>query len=107
MDKHRERKLFAVEDTFFISGRGLILDPGPHFDAFGGDSRSHSCSISIKRPDGSEIETLARFFKAFLSPLAAQKRYLERGRYECLCPNLTKDDVPIGSEVWTVEAQQL
>src|SRR5208337_2384973 len=87
------RRLFTVEDTFLIQGRGLVPVPGivPQ-----GDERFRiGDKIRLKRPDGSEIEW-------------------QIGGLEMLCPrprpdevvillkSLTKDDVPAGTEVWSV-----
>ena len=102
MDK-QAHKLFTVEDTFTISGRGLVATPGPPFSTFGTDGRTHSCSVEVRRPDGSVLVMQAHFYLAHLSPLEAQKRYLERGCYECLFKGASKADVPIGSKIWQVE----
>jgi hypothetical protein len=86
------RLLFVVEDTFAITGRGLVLVPGILPE---GDERFRvGNSILLRKPDGSTVETRI-------------------GGLELLCPNprhdvvimlkdRTKADVPIGTEVWSV-----
>jgi len=99
-----DRKLITVEDTFQITGRGLVIIPGPPFNTFGTNGRSHSCSVVIKRPDGSPLVAQAHFYTAFFEPMEARLRYLERGNYECLLPDLAKSDVPVGSEIFERKA---
>ena len=98
------RRLFTVEDTFTISGRGLVAEYGPPFSTFGTNGRTYSCSVEIKRPDGSVLVTQADFYMAHFQPLEVQRRYLERGCYACLLKGATKADVPVGSEVWETDA---
>ena len=103
MDK-KARKLFTVEDTFMITGRGLIVEQGPPFSTFGTDGRTHSCSVEVKRPDGTALVAQADFYMAHFQPLEAQKRYLERGCYVCMLKGVAKIDVPVGSDIWEANA---
>jgi hypothetical protein len=96
------KRLLTVEDTFQITGRGLVVVPGPPFDTFGTDGRTYPCSVLVKRPDGSTLVAQAHFYMAFFEPLEAQMRYLERGRYECVLRGVSKHDVPVGSEIYEV-----
>lgn len=75
--------LFTVQDRFLVTGRGLILVPGI------GDKKANvGDSINILKPDQTIIETTIRGigFNEFRDILVGK--------------DLTKDDVPIGSEVW-------
>lgn len=85
------RRLFVVEDTFVVEGRGLVLVPGilPEGD----ECFRVGDPILIRRPDGSDIATRI-------------------GALELICPNtrgdvvimlkeLVKADVPVGTEVWS------
>jgi len=86
------RRLFVVEGTFAIKGRGLVLVPGILPE---GDERIRAGDlIELRKPDGSAIATRI-------------------GGLELVCPNprgdvvimlkeLAKTDVPIGTEVWSV-----
>jgi hypothetical protein len=80
--------LFKVEDHFMITGRGLILVPG-----LGDKKASVSDPIKIIRPDQTSIETSIRGigWNEFRDILVGN--------------DLTKDDVPIGSEVWLNKEQ--
>jgi hypothetical protein len=88
------RRLLVVEHTFAIKGRGLVLVPGiiPEGDE---RFRMGDC-IRLRKPDGSSIVTRI-------------------GGLELLCPNPRRDvviilkdaakgEVPIGTEVWSVDA---
>jgi hypothetical protein len=88
------RRLFTVEFTFLIRDRGLVLVPGIIPE---GEERFRvGDPIALRRPDGSFIEA-------------------NIGGLEMLDPNprrdvvvmlkgMTKDDVPVGTEVWSVDA---
>ena len=75
--------LFKVQDKFLITGRGLILVPG-----LGDKKATVGDPIKIIKPDQTVIETTIRGigFNEFRDILVGKE--------------LTKDDVPIGSEVW-------
>ncbi|MFN0198942.1 MAG: hypothetical protein ACKVT0_19510 [Planctomycetaceae bacterium] len=88
------RHLYTVSDTFFLQGRGVVLIPGikPVDDELFriGDP------IVLRKPDGTTMNT-------------------EIGGIEMLDPNpnyevvimlkgLTKDDVPVGTEVWSANS---
>ena len=75
--------LFKVQDKFLITGRGLILIPG-----LGDKKATVGDPIKIIKPDQTVIETTIRGigFNEFRDILVGKE--------------LTKDDVPIGSEVW-------
>lgn len=75
--------LFKVQDRFFMTGLGLILVPG-----LGDKKATIGDSIKIVKPDQTIIETTIRgiSFNEFRDILVGK--------------DLTKDDVPIGSEVW-------
>jgi hypothetical protein len=86
--------LFTVTDHFAIEGRGCVVlpgipDPSPTTPVLRGGA-----SITLRRPDGSEVESVIRElemlrprpptpFTPILLPLP-----------------ITKSDVPIGTEVW-------
>jgi hypothetical protein len=85
--------LFVVEDTFFIKGRGLVLAPGitPR-----GDERLRvGDPLLFKRPDGSELRTAIGELEMFMCSRV--------DRMPILLLELGKADVPVGSEVWSVD----
>lgn len=84
-----------VEDVFQITGRGCVIVPGFPADA---DLRGRvGGTLLLKRPDGSEITTTIRGFEFSGNPTL-----LERTGYAILLADVTKADVPIGTEVWEV-----
>jgi hypothetical protein len=81
--------LFNVENIFMVTGRGLTLvatleDYKPKF----------SDLLIIVRPDRSIIETKIRGV-GFGNPSTITSILVDEG--------LTKEDIPIGSEVWLEE----
>jgi translation elongation factor EF-Tu-like GTPase len=90
------RRLFVVEDSFLIKGRGLVPVPGivPR-----GDERFRvGDHIVIRRPDGSQLEWTIGGIEIFRTPPRPNS---DLG---ILLEDLNKDDVPIGSEVWSADA---
>jgi hypothetical protein len=91
------RCLFIVEDTFFIKTRGLITVPGiipqgdERFDA--GDP------ILIKRPDGPHLQSTIGGIETFWGCVPVKPRT----QVVILLKGLGKEDVPIGSEIWSVD----
>jgi hypothetical protein len=88
------RRLFIVSDTFLIRGRGLVLVPGvipdEHEQLRVGDP------LVLKRPDGSEIKAAIGGLEMFTLPTKPD--------IPVLLKKLGKADVPIATEVWSVDA---
>ncbi len=88
------RRLLTVEDTFLISGRGLVPVPGliPEDDELFrvGDP------ILLKRPDGSS-------FQWNIGGLEILSGVQRRHDLVILLKGLDKEDVPVGSEIWSVD----
>jgi hypothetical protein len=78
--------LFVVEQVFSVTGRGVILLPG-----LGKNVVRVGTPIQLVRPDGSKLGTKIRGigFNEFHDILVGQE--------------LRKEDVPVGTEVWTIE----
>jgi hypothetical protein len=88
------RLLFTVTDRFYLPGRGVIPFPGFLPDK----NERFRCGdpLVLKRPDGSEIQTRIGSFEMpnpTPSPPVLLVNLLE----------LNKDDVPIGTQVWSVD----
>lgn len=86
--------LFRVEDRFLIRGRGLVLVPGivaedrPFREWTG-------LRIVLRRPDHSEVEAEIRGIDISTpTPPSPRRPILVSGDF-------TKDDVPVGTEVWS------
>jgi hypothetical protein len=83
-----------VEDVFEISGRGCVVVPGVPV-AFSGAALKIGDRITLKRPNGSEIETILRGFEM-------GSRHPSRCIPILLGKDVNKQIVPIGTELWTV-----
>jgi hypothetical protein len=90
------RRLFVVEDTFFIKRRGLVLVPGIVPQAK--ERFRVGDPIVLKRPDGPRLEsTIGGIEIISCSPPRPGTDVV------ILLKNLDKAEVPIGTEVWSVD----
>jgi hypothetical protein len=95
------RRLFNVTNLFTIRGWGIVLLPGIvpiNHERFGpGDP------LLLKRPDGTELQTRIKW-------LEWRGTYLEESPgprpYTVLLEGLIEEDVPQGTEVWSVDAER-
>lgn len=87
------RLLFTVQDHFDIQGRGVVTVPGlgPAERLWIGDP------LEIRRPDGTSMRTRI----AGLEMLS--RRPKDQAVPVLFPPELTKDDLPLGAEVWSVD----
>lgn len=88
------RLLLVVEETFAITGRGLIVAPDVDLGAEG----QRRITVELRRPDGTVVRAEALAQVPMVSPLQPAGRRL---RHMLRFAGLTKSDVPIGTEVWT------
>jgi hypothetical protein len=89
----RMRRLLVVEDTFLITGRGLIvMPPLPASEA-----RPTQFAVDIRRCDGTCQRGEAFAQVPFITPPPA----VPAAHLALL--GVTKDEVPIGAEVWTAD----
>ncbi len=88
------RRLFIVEDTFFIKGRGLV--PVPSIIPRGEERFLVGDPIQLRRPDGSYLAWKIGGIEMICGTLP-------RDDLVILLGGLGKDDVPIGTEVWSVD----
>lgn len=91
-DERHPRRLFTVEDVFAIRSRGLVLVPGITLRP--GERFRPGDPIVLHRPDGSRVEAEI----GELECLSGRPGSLE---IHVLLRTLSKDDVPIGIEVWS------
>ncbi len=95
------RRLFNVADLFTIRGRGIVLLPGIvpiNDERFGpGDP------LLLKRPDGTELQTCIKW-------LEWRGTYVENSPgprpYMVLLEGSTGEEVPEGTEVWSVDGER-
>ena len=85
------QRLFIVDDTFQIRGRGVVLSPGLNPDI---KVNLHiGDPILLKRPDGTAFTwTISGI--GFQTPNPSHTLPL-------LLKDLRKEEIPIGTEVWT------
>lgn len=83
--------LFKVEDTFQITGRGLVLVPGLGQNA---DRVKVGMPIKLKKRDHTEIATKILSIEILVtnSPVEFSPIVLPK--------EIRKEDIPIGTEVW-------
>jgi hypothetical protein len=89
--EHLGRLLLTVTGTFSISGRGFVLVPG--LRPVGDERFRIGDSILLRRPDGVEIRTSIGGLE-----LPTPNR---RHEVVILLTELSKIDVPVGTEVWS------
>jgi hypothetical protein len=87
--------LLTIEDTFEIPGRGLVIVPGPLVSDYTGPKRQH---VTLKFPNGDAKRTLLMLDHAFQTPPATERRW------HCRLGDVAKSDVPVGTEVWTIDS---
>jgi len=82
-------KLLTVEDTFFIEGRGVMVLP--MITDYSGPT---SFSAVLRKPSGEQTAAQAHLDILRLNP--------PREPYPFICSfaGMSKQDVPIGTEVW-------
>jgi hypothetical protein len=88
------RRLFVVEDSFLIKGRGLV--PVPGIIPRRGERFRVDDPILLKRPDGSTLEWQ-------IGGLELIHTAVPREDVVVLLKGLGKEEVPIGTEVWSVD----
>ena len=88
------RKLFTVEDTFVIRQRGVVVVPG--IAPLGEEKFRIGDPLELRRPDGTRRQTAIAGLEMFHRPEPS-------AAFPLLLPqDITKEDVPIGTEVWSV-----
>jgi hypothetical protein len=89
------RRLFVVNGTFTVFGRGIALLPGvPKYEP--GPRVAPGMGIELRRPDGTVLATTIRAVEWFQTPTAPTAPLH-------MPPEIMKEDVPVGTEVWLDE----
>jgi hypothetical protein len=90
--------LFTVTDRFQIENSGCVLFPGLSTKP-GALPLRRGARIRLRTPEGREIDT---FIKDL--PMITYRKMPEKTTAPVLLPgNLTKDDVPVGTEVLSLD----
>ena len=83
--------LMTVEDRFQIASRGLVVVPGPLVTEFAGPA---SLNVELRRPDGSMVHAPLLIEHQFQTPPSTERHWA------CVFATLSKQDVPVGTEIW-------
>lgn len=84
------RRILTVSETFTIRGRGVVLLPG--LVPIGDERFRIGDALVLKRPDGDDGTVLIGGLDLTSGP-----------DLPVLLTGLMKEDVPIGTEVWSVD----
>ncbi len=90
-------ELLTVEDCFQIGGFGLVLRPD--FSVPGGRWAERTEPVVVLRPDGEQLETVARFGLSHFYISDPTVSIDQRWRVVVSFPDSTKDQVPVGSKI--------
>jgi hypothetical protein len=91
-------RLFTVTDRFQIEGRGCVLIPGVSCEP-GDPVVRLGHRIRLRTPSGAELDTTVRGIEHI-----RYAKMPEKITFPVLLPeNLTKDDIPAGTEVLLLE----
>lgn len=88
------RRLFTIEDTFLIKGRGLV--PVPGIVPQGEEVFRVGDPIRLKRPDDSTFDWQ-------IGGLELLQGGPPRDDVIVLLKGLSKEEVPVGTEVWSID----
>jgi len=97
MGEVKQRRLITVEDVFEVSGRGICPVPAVPYALMKsdvGEELKVGDTLELRKPN----ETLMRVKLCGLGRFSPDKG----GLGLVLSPTLSKADVPIGTEIWTV-----
>ena len=89
------KRLLTVEDTFAISGRGLMIAPMPALHEVRGPG---TIEVELRLPDGTRRAARLSVVHEFVLPTPAVRRWA------CLFEDLGKEDLPLGTEIWCDDA---
>jgi len=91
-------RLLTVEATFFARGHGLAVLPKIHADSYSGPLGR---VVLLRRPDGREKTAYAKLIKPLVTPSPPKEFYY---LFALSAGDLSKDDVPIGTEIWQIRS---
>ena len=89
-------ELLTVEDSFHISGRGLVLIPDFSIPNVWKDRTERTV---IAKPDGSQVEATAQFTMTHFNISDPKVSPDKRWRLVVLLPDCEKGEVPVGSRI--------
>ena len=94
-----QKLLLTVEQTFTVTGRGVVVAPEIPFDQA---SETLPRILTLKRPDGTTASTKVAFHISHLQIRSVELalEILKEPRYTCFLRDIDEATVPIGTEVW-------
>ena len=97
------RYLFTVEEVGLMRGRGVMLLPGITVRDYG--TLESGDKIELKFPDGrSEVTEIVGIENPFTTKYIDTPPPADQRRAYLLLPScFQKEDIPVGTEVWTTE----
>lgn len=96
----RLRRLLTVEDTFAITGRGLMVAPMPALDEVRGPG---DIDVELRLPDGTRRAARLSIMTELINPTPLTLPTHSIRRWACLFADLGKSEVPLGTEIWCPE----
>jgi hypothetical protein len=90
--------LFTVADRFQIEGRGCVLVPGLSCEP-GAPNINRGARIRLRTPSGREFDTFIKDIEMITYRKVPEKITAPI----CLPRDITKDDVPVGTDVLLLE----
>ena len=88
------KRLLTVEDTFAITGRGLMVAPMPARDEIRGPG---DIDVELRLPDGTRRPARLSVLAEFVHPTPSSPRWA------LMFADLAKSEVPIGTEIWCAD----
>lgn len=94
-----QKLLLTVEQSFTLTGRGVIVAPEISVDEF---PATLPISVTLKRPDGTTVTTKSAFHIAHIQTRSVEHtlEILRNPRYTCLLKDIDEAAVPVGTEIW-------
>src|SRR5947209_336322 len=93
------RRLFIVENCWTIKGRGVV--PEPALVPIGDELFRVGDPVLLKRPDGTTLLSRIGALMIFTIP----PRIGDEA--PILLPDLRKEDVTVGTEIWSVDPDRM
>lgn len=100
------KHLLTVEERLGITGKGVFVSPDVP-SKITEKYKVGTHDVVLKLPNGTETEATATFqheFRRYVT-IEALEEAIESGMSGVICTfrNLTRDDVPVGTEIWLKE----
>jgi hypothetical protein len=94
-----QKLLLTVEQTFTVTGRGVIVAPEVPLDQA---LETLPSIATLKRPNGTTVSTKVTFHIPHLQVRSVELalEILKEPHYTCFLRDIDEASVPIGTEVW-------